>query len=95
MAQLPAKLDAIPAVDIDTGRFKYVLIRVDMQNAETKEEHSKVIVRGYTWAAFHGKRDTSFITNEIRPSHYRRGAVAERYEDQRCIWSLLHFGVSS
>lgn len=55
MATLPAKLDAIPAVDIDSGRFKYVLIRVDMQDAETKQEYNKVIVRGYNWAAFHGK----------------------------------------
>nr|CAH0105407.1 unnamed protein product [Daphnia galeata] len=53
MATLPAKLDAIPAVDIDSGRFKYVLIRVDMQDAETKQEYNKVIVRGYNWAAFH------------------------------------------
>jgi hypothetical protein len=56
MATLPAKLDAIPAVDIDSGRFKYVLIRVDLQDdAETKQEFNKVIVRGYNWAAFHGK----------------------------------------
>jgi hypothetical protein len=56
MTTLPAKLDAIPAVDIDSGRFKYVLIRVDMQDgAETKQEYSKVIVRGYNWAYFHGK----------------------------------------
>ncbi|XP_046652644.1 14 kDa phosphohistidine phosphatase-like isoform X2 [Daphnia pulicaria] len=54
MATLPAKLDAIPAVDIDSGRFKYVLIRVDLQDdAETKQEFNKVIVRGYNWASFH------------------------------------------
>ncbi len=63
MATLPAKLEAIPPVDIDTGRFKYVLIRVDMEDPETKQEHKKVIVRGYTWAAFHGKRKTpAFIS---------------------------------
>lgn len=68
MATLPAQLDAIPAVDIDTGRFKYVLIRVDMLDAEKKTEHSKVIVRGYTWASFHGKRNIPlFISNRIDP----------------------------
>lgn len=61
MTTLPAKLDAIPAVDIDNGRFKYILIRVDLHNAETNEETSKFIVRGYTWAAFHGKRTQYFV----------------------------------
>ena len=67
MATLPAKLDAIPAVDIDSGRFKYVLIRVDMQEteAETKQEYSKVIVRGYSWAAFHGKCQQRSHTKKI------------------------------
>lgn len=63
MATLPAKLDAIPAVDIDSGRFKYVLIRVDMQDdAETKQEYNKVIVRGYNWASFHGKVTINLMT---------------------------------
>ena len=53
---LPAKLEAVPAVDIDVGRFKYVLIRVDHTDEEAKQETNKVIVRGYKWAAFHGKR---------------------------------------
>lgn len=55
MASLPAKLEAIPSADIDTGRFKYVLIEVHLEDAETKQEHSKCIVRGYTWAEYHGK----------------------------------------
>lgn len=49
-------MDAIPAVDIDVGRFKYVLIRVDHTDEETQQETNKVIVRGYKWAAFHGNR---------------------------------------
>lgn len=49
------KLDAIPLVDIDkSGRFKYVLIKV-----YGKEQHgvepSKLIVRGYKRAQWHGK----------------------------------------
>ena len=50
-----SKLEAIPSVDIDVGRFKYVLIRVDHVDPEMKKEYSKVIVRGYLWAAFHGE----------------------------------------
>ena len=49
------KLDSIVAVDIDNGRFKYVLIRVDYEDVENKQEKNKLIVRGYAWAAFHGK----------------------------------------
>lgn len=64
MTTLPAQLEAIPAVDIDSGRFKYVLIRVDMQDdAEAKQEHNKVIVRGYKWAGFHGKCQQNNINN--------------------------------
>ena len=66
MTALPAKLEAIPPVDIDTGRFKYVLIRVVMEDPETKQEHNKVIVRGYNWAAFHGKKTTpAFIMKRV------------------------------
>ena len=53
-----AKLDAVPAVDIDTGRFKYVLIRVDSPAKDASEERSKTIVRGYKWGAFHGTLTT-------------------------------------
>ena len=49
------KLNSIPPVDIDTGRFKYVLIRVYFEDPDSKEESSKLIVRGYSWASFHGK----------------------------------------
>ena len=49
-------LDSIAPVDIDVGRFKYVLIRVDFEDpAAGGAEVSKVIVRGYSWAAYHGK----------------------------------------
>ncbi|XP_077986817.1 14 kDa phosphohistidine phosphatase-like [Glandiceps talaboti] len=44
-----AKLDAIPAVDIDSnGKFKYVLIEVHGDDGISKH-----IVRGYGWAGFH------------------------------------------
>jgi len=48
-------LNSIAPVDIDSGRFKYVLIRVVCEDPESKQESSKLIVRGYSWAAFHGK----------------------------------------
>ena len=47
------KIDAVPDVDIDAGgRFKYILIRI----VDTSCGASKHIVRGYDWAAYHGKR---------------------------------------
>jgi len=46
-------LNSIAPVDIDSGRFKYVLIRVVCEDPESKQESSKLIVRGYSWAAFH------------------------------------------
>lgn len=55
-ADTTSKLEAIPSVDIDTGRFKYVLIRVDDLNPETQKMCSKTIVRGYLSAAFHGNK---------------------------------------
>ncbi|GAB6025101.1 14 kDa phosphohistidine phosphatase [Chamberlinius hualienensis] len=42
-------LDSVADVDIDTGRFKYILIRLkDKQTNAIKK-----IVRGYTWAGYH------------------------------------------
>ncbi len=53
---MASMLDSIAPVDIDVGRFKYVLIRVDFEDpAAGGAEVSKVIVRGYSWAAYHGK----------------------------------------
>lgn len=65
-AQCENKLDAIPNVDIDTGRFKYVLIRVDQPDEKCKQERSKTIVRGYSWAAFHGKQMTTLAILILR-----------------------------
>ena len=52
---MASKLDMIPAVDIDAGRFKYVLIRVDLEDSQTGQELHKIIVRGYNWASWHGR----------------------------------------
>lgn len=42
-------MEDIPEVDIDSeGKFKYILIKVA---GGGKEKH---IVRGYSWAPFHG-----------------------------------------
>lgn len=51
-----AKLDAVPVVDIDdSGRFKYILIRVYGPEKEDGTEPSKLIVRGYKRAQWHGE----------------------------------------
>jgi hypothetical protein len=72
-----SKLEAIPSVDIDVGRFKYVLIRVDHADPEMKKEYSKIIVRGYLWAAFHGE----FLLKRFDIIR----TVAERFElDSSC-----------
>jgi len=47
------KLNSISPVDIDTGKFKYVQIRVYVEDPDSKEESSKLIVRGYSWAEWH------------------------------------------
>jgi len=49
------KLNSISPVDIDTGKFKYVQIRVYVEDPDSKEESSKLIVRGYSWAEWHGR----------------------------------------
>lgn len=49
------KLDAIPIVGIeDSGRFKYVLIKVFGKEQADGVEPSKLIVRGYQRAQWHG-----------------------------------------
>ena len=50
------KFNSISPVDIDTGRFKYVLIRVYFEDPNSEQESSKLIVRGYSWASYHGKK---------------------------------------
>merc|ERR1711915_187786 len=47
-----AKLDQVEDVDIDTGRFKYILIKVH-DSPEGGPEVTKHIVRGYSSAGFH------------------------------------------
>jgi len=45
-------LDRVADVDIDAdGTFKYILIKV-----QTKDGASKEIVRGYSWAQYHGTK---------------------------------------
>ncbi|KAI2799301.1 hypothetical protein RDWZM_001973 [Blomia tropicalis] len=50
-------MDDIPEVDIDTGKFKYILIKV------YDDDKSKFIVRGYNWAAFHAD-----ILDKVEPN---------------------------
>lgn len=57
-----AKLDAISVVDIDDeGRFKYILIKVYGPERSDGTEPSKLIVRGYKRAQWHGKNNLSTI----------------------------------
>lgn len=56
-----AKLEAIPNVDIDPeGRFKYILIKVYGKELADGSEPSKLIVRGFGRAEWHGK--TYFVS---------------------------------
>lgn len=49
------KLEAIPLVDIDNeGRFKYILIKVYGREQADGTEPTKLIVRGYQRAQWHG-----------------------------------------
>ncbi|RXG62927.1 14 kDa phosphohistidine phosphatase [Armadillidium vulgare] len=48
-----SSLEKVQNVDIDTGKFKYILIKVHHSPPDGNET-SKYIVRGYTWAPFHG-----------------------------------------
>lgn len=52
---MDAKLEAVPLVDIDgEGRFKYILIKVYGKEKADGSEPSKLIVRGYKRAQWHG-----------------------------------------
>jgi hypothetical protein len=43
-------MEEIANVDIDSGKFKYVLIKI----MDAKNNKEKYIIRGYSWAGFHG-----------------------------------------
>lgn len=53
---MEAKLAAVPLVDIDSeGRFKYILIKVWGKQLADGSEPSKLIVRGFQRAEWHGE----------------------------------------
>lgn len=53
---MDAKLAAVPLVDIDAeGRFKYILIKVHGKELPDGSEPSKLIVRGFQRAEWHGR----------------------------------------
>ena len=55
----------IPQAEIDpTGVFKYVLIRV--HSKEEGDDSEMDIVRGYSWAEYHGKSVTYVILKCFR-----------------------------
>ena len=58
----------IPQAEIDpTGVFKYVLIRV--HSKEEGDDSEMDIVRGYSWAEYHGKSVTYVILKCFRLCH--------------------------
>jgi len=47
-------MDTVEDVDMDSnGTFKYILIKVSTAG---NKPNSKLIVRGYSWAEYHGKK---------------------------------------
>lgn len=60
--KMDAKLEAVPLVDIDDqGRFKYILIKVYGREQADGTEPSKLIVRGYKRAQWHGNEKYSLF----------------------------------
>lgn len=60
--KMDAKLEAIPLVDIDDeGRFKYILIKVYGREQADGTEPTKLIVRGYKRAQWHGNEKTLLV----------------------------------
>ncbi|XP_070500303.1 sex-regulated protein janus-A-like [Chironomus tepperi] len=50
---IAARLDAVPLAEIDTGIFKYVLIKVYGEEDSNGKEAQKSIVRGFLRAEWH------------------------------------------
>ena len=49
-------MDEVATVDIDSnGTFKYILVKLTSTKSEdAASKSSKLIVRGYSWAGYHG-----------------------------------------
>lgn len=49
-------MEGVDFVDIDSnGTFKYILIKLTNRKSEgSASKGSKLIVRGYSWAGYHG-----------------------------------------
>lgn len=63
---MDAKLEAVPLVDIDDeGRFKYILIKVYGREQADGTEPSKLIVRGYKRAQWHGNEKHFFYVLNV------------------------------
>lgn len=68
------KLKAVSDVDIDNGKFKYILCKVfDVE----KPSDSKFIVRGTSYAEFHCKFFGFFIFNTARPMYCYIKGIAQ------------------
>ncbi|XP_074654282.1 14 kDa phosphohistidine phosphatase-like [Tubulanus polymorphus] len=63
-------LSKLNAVDIDTGKMKYVLIKV----VDEKSSEYKYLVRGYCWAEYHAD-----IYEKVEPE------ITSRELDTECV----------
>lgn len=79
--KMDAKLAAIPLVDIDDeGRFKYILIKVYGPAQADGTEPSKLIVRGFKRAQWHGKQFDEFSKfSGVRHFNARKTFFCSRY----------------
>lgn len=68
---MASPLDQVIEADIDTGRFKYILIKVH-HSPEGSQETTKFIVRGYKWAGFHAD-----IYDKVAPAIEQSGLDCE------------------
>lgn len=60
-ARIKRRMESLKEVDIDEGKFKYVLIRV------TDGETTKHLVRGYKWASYHADVFEHVEKQELKP----------------------------
>jgi len=82
MAKVKADGVSIPVVDIDdNGTFKYVLLKVNKPVLDnTTKENVTYLVRGHSWASFHGMFDSL--------NHLNLGTLGPSCDDH-IAWSIL------
>ena len=62
MVQFCGSMDSVSDVEIDEdGVFKYILIELCEKKRSGSGKRTKLIVRGYEWAEFHGEQRSIFF----------------------------------